>query len=58
MKKASSRTSWSDQGKRILVRAEEVDKVERSNTGCGLYGSRLQNIRNHSVPDLAQNDNK
>ena len=49
--------AWSDQGERILVRVEGVDKVERS-TGCRLHGSRLQNIRNRSVPDLAQDDNK
>ena len=44
--------AWSDEGERILVRVEEVDKVEL-NTGCGLHGRRLQNVRDSSVPDPA-----
>ena len=46
--------AWTDQGERSLVRIESVDKVERST----LHGSRLQNVRKRSVPDLAQNVNK
>ena len=48
--------AWPDQGKRVLVRVESVDK--RLNTGCMLHESRLQNIRNRSVPGLTQGDNK
>ena len=48
--------AWPDQGKRVLVRVESVDK--RFNTGCMLHESRLQNIRNRSVPGLTQDDNK
>ena len=64
MTKASSRTSWpwmqawSDQGERILVRVESVEKVDRSTLAVDCTGSRLQNVRNRSVPDLTQDDNK
>ena len=36
--------AWLDQGERILVRVESVDKVGSINTGRGLHGSRFQNI--------------
>ena len=48
---APSLQAWSDRGERILMRWND-------NTGCRLHGSRLQNSRNRSVPDFAQDDNK
>ena len=39
-----SMQAWSDQGARILVRVETVDKVDRSTLAVDLHGSRFQNI--------------
>ena len=50
--------AWSDQGDRILVSVESVDKAARSTLAVDLHGSRLQNARNRSVPGLTEDDNK
>ena len=50
--------AWSDLGERTLVRVEGVDKVERSALAVDCTEGRLQNVRDSSVPDPAQNDNK
>ena len=50
--------AWSDQGERILVRVQLVDKVERSTLAVDCTGCRLQNARDRSVADPAQDDDK
>ena len=36
--------AWSDQGERFLTRVESVEKIDRDDTGRGLYASRIQNL--------------
>ena len=46
-----------DQGERILVRVKGVDKVERLTLAVDCTEA-IQNVRDRSVPDPAQDENK
>ena len=45
--------AWSDQGERILVRVEGVDKVERSTLAVDCTEADFHNVRDGSVSDPA-----
>ena len=49
--------AWSDQGERILVRVESVDKVDRSTPAVACTEANFQNSQHRSVPSLTQDDN-
>ena len=49
--------AWSDQGERILVRVEAVDKVERLTLAADCTEADFRTFTT-SVPDLAQDDNE
>ena len=50
--------AWSDQGERILVRVEGVDKVERSTLAVDCTEADFRTFEDRSVPDPAQDDHK